>query len=454
MTNTPAHPDTLSRGSYSNSRRVADILRAESVGGISLLIATVLAVVLANTPASTLYFGVRDTVLGPDIPGFKHLQMSVGTWAADGLLVVFFFLTGLELKKEFVIGDLKSPSTAIVPIAAAFGGVITPAIIYTAINFGSPTALHGWAIPTATDIAFAVSVLAAVGTFLPSAMRVFLLTLAVVDDLIAIFIIAIFYTNNFHGAYLLIALIPIALFTFIAHRGETMLHLKPLAAWLLLLPLGIITWALFLESGIHATISGVILGFCVPVKMTARSKAARAEHGLAEVPEHRFRPLSTGICVPVFAFFSAGVDLGGFDGLHRALTDSVAVGIMLALVLGKTIGIFGTTWLVTRLKNANLDPDVAWIDVVGLATTGGIGFTVSLLVAELSFPHGSPHTEDAKLAILFGSILAAIIGSLILSRRNKHYRALAEKESVDADDNGIPDVFEGTYRDPKTDPKA
>ena len=386
MTNTPAHPDTLSRGSYSNSRRVADILRAESVGGIILLIATVLAVVLANTPASTLYFGVRDTVLGPDIPGFKHLQMSVGTWAADGLLVVFFFLTGLELKKEFVIGDLKSPSTAIVPIAAAFGGVITPAIIYTAINFGS--------------------------------------------------------------------LIPIALFTFIAHRGETMLHLKPLAAWLLLLPLGIITWALFLESGIHATISGVILGFCVPVKMTARSKAARAEHGLAEVLEHRFRPLSTGICVPVFAFFSAGVDLGGFDGLHRALTDSVAVGIMLALVLGKTIGIFGTTWLVTRLKNANLDPDVAWIDVVGLATTGGIGFTVSLLVAELSFPHGSPHTEDAKIAILFGSILAAIIGSLILSRRNKHYRALAEKESVDANDNGIPDVFEGTYRDPKTEPKA
>lgn len=451
---THTNPDTLSRGSYSNSRRVADILRAESVGGTILLIATVLAVVLANTPASTFYFGLRDTVVGPVIPGFNHLQMSIGTWAADGLLVVFFFLTGLELKKEFVIGDLKSPSTAIVPIAAAFGGVITPAIIYAAINFGSPSALHGWAIPTATDIAFAVSVLAAVGTFLPSAMRVFLLTLAVVDDLIAICIIAIFYTNNFHGEYLLFALIPLALFAFIAYRGETMLHLKPLAAWILLLPLGIITWALFLESGIHATISGVVLGFLVPVKMSARSEAAQADHGLAEVLEHRFRPLSTGICVPIFAFFSAGVAVGGFEGLGRALTDSVAVGIMVALVAGKTIGIFGTTWLVTRFKNANLDPDVAWIDVVGLAATGGIGFTVSLLVAELSFPHGSAHTEDAKIAILVGSVLAAIVGAAILSRRNKHYRALAEKESVDADDNGIPDVFEGTYRDPKTEPKA
>ena len=446
---THTNPDTLSRGSYSNSRRVSDILRAESVGGTVLLIATVLAVVLANTPASTFYFGLRDTVVGPVIPGFNHLQMSIGTWAADGLLVVFFFLTGLELKKEFVLGDLKSPATAIVPIAAAFGGVAVPAIIYTAINFGSPTALNGWAIPTATDIAFAVSVLAAVGTFLPSAMRVFLLTLAVVDDLIAICIIAIFYTNNFHGEYLLFALIPLTLFAFIAYRGETMLHLKPLAAWVLLLPLGIITWALFLESGIHATISGVVLGFLVPVKMSARSEAAQAEHGLAEVLEHRFRPLSTGICVPIFAFFSAGVAVGGFEGLGRALTDSVAVGIIVALVVGKTIGISGTTWLVTRFKNANLDPDIAWIDVVGLAATGGIGFTVSLLVAELSFPHGSPHTEDAKIAILVGSILAAIVGATILSRRNKHYRALAEKESVDADDNGIPDVFEGTYRDPK-----
>lgn len=230
---TPNSENTVfSRGSYSNSKRVADILRTESVGGSILLVATVLAVVLANTPLADIYFGVRDTVIGPEVPGFHHLHMKIGTWAADGLLAIFFFLTGLELKKEFAIGDLKSPATAIVPIAAAFGGVITPAIIYTAINFSSPTAIHGWAIPTATDIAFAVAVLAGVGTFLPSAMRIFLLTLAVVDDLIAICIIAIFYTGTFHGEYLLLAIIPISLFAFIAYRGEKMLHLKPAAAWI------------------------------------------------------------------------------------------------------------------------------------------------------------------------------------------------------------------------------
>ena len=264
-----------------------------------------------------------------------------------------------------------------------------------------------------------------------------------VDDLIAICIIAIFYTNNFHGEYLLAAVIPIGLFALIAYKGEKMFHLKPAAAWIILLPLGFITWALFLESGIHATISGVVLGFCVPVKFNKRTEAAGADSGLAEVFEYRFRPISTSICVPVFAFFSAGVALGGFDGLGRALSDPVAIGIIFALVVGKTLGITGTTWLVTRFKHANLDPDVKWIDIIGLAVTGGIGFTVSLLVAELSFPHGSPHTEDAKIAILFGSITAAILGAIILSRRNKHYKAVAEKEELDENHDGIPDVFEG-----------
>lgn len=442
MSNSSApHNQTLSRGSYSESSRVAEILRQETVGGFILLVATVLAVILANSPAADFYFGVRDAEVGAHVPGFHHLMMTVSEWAADGLLVVFFFLTGLELKKEFVVGDLHDPGKAIVPIAAAFGGVAVPALIFAAINFSNPSALHGWAIPTATDIAFAVAVISAVGTALPSALRIFLLTLAVVDDLIAIFIIAIFYTTGFKLTYLLLALIPIALFWLIAHKGETMFHLKPLASWLILLPLGIITWALFLESGIHATISGVILGFCVPVVYNKKSRAADAPAGLAEVLEHRLRPLSTGFCVPVFAFFSAGVAMGGFSGLAKALTDSVALGIMLGLVLGKTIGITLTTWLVTRFRKANLDPDIAWVDVIGLAMTAGIGFTVSLLVAELSFGPGSEHTENAKIAILVGSVSAAILGSLVLSRRNKHYKELAEKESLDSDEDGIPDVF-------------
>lgn len=441
--NTPQHSQNtaFARGSYAESSRVAKILRQETVGGFILLAATVLAMVFANTAVSGFYFGIRDAEVGVEIPGFQHLMMHVSEWTADGLLVVFFFLTGLELKKEFVIGDLRDPGKAIVPIAAAFGGVAVPALIFYAVNHTIPSAAHGWAIPTATDIAFAVAVISAVGAYLPSALRIFLLTLAVVDDLIAIFIIAIFYTHGFQPLYLLAAIVPILIFLLIARKGETLFHLKPLASWLILLPLGIITWALFLESGIHATISGVILGFCVPVVYNKKSKAADAPAGLAEVLEHRLRPLSSGFCVPVFAFFSAGVAVGGFEGLTRALTDTVAIGIVGGLVLGKTIGITLTTWLVTRFRNANLDPDVAWIDVIGLAATAGIGFTVSLLVAELSFSDGSPHTEDAKIAILVGSVTAAVLGSLILSRRNKHYKALAEKETVDADEDGIPDVF-------------
>lgn len=438
----PTHNnDAFSRGSYSESTRIAEILRKESLGGFILLGATVLAIILSNTAARDLYFGVRDAQLGFHIPGFHHLMMPVSQWAADGLLVVFFFLTGLELKKEFVIGDLRDPGRAIVPIAAAFGGALTPAIIYFAINASNPTAAHGWAIPAATDIAFAVAVITAVGSHIPSALRTFLLTLAVVDDLIAIFIIAIFYTNSFKPLYLLAAIVPILLYMWFAYKKETLFHNKPWAAWVILLPLGIITWALFLESGIHATIAGVVLGFCVPVKFTKRAEAADSWAGLAEVIEYRLRPLSTLICVPVFAFFSAGVFVGGWHGLTSALADTVALGIMIGLVCGKTLGITATTWLVTRLRNANLDPDINWVDVISMAVTAGIGFTVSLLVAELSFEPGSAHTENAKVGILVGSVTAAVLGGFLLSLRNKHYKVVEQHETLDANNDGVPDVF-------------
>lgn len=441
MSQTPQSQDLFSRGSYAETARISDIMRKESVGGFILLAATVLAVVLANTQASHFYETVRDTEVGITVPGFSHLMMNVHHWAADGLLTVFFFLTGLELKKEFVVGDLRSPGKAIVPVAAAFGGAMTPAILYFAINHGSDTAVHGWAIPAATDIAFAVAVLAGVGTFLPAALRTFLLTLAVVDDLIAIFIIALFYTSSFQAWYLIASIIPIGIYFWMTHKHERLFHEKKWAAWVILLPLGLITWALFLESGIHATIAGVILGFCVPVRMTTQAKAAGSHGGLSEVLEHRLRPLSTGLCVPLFAFFSAGVAIGGWDGLQRAVTDPVAIGIIVGLVVGKTIGITGTTWLITRFRGVNLDSDIAWVDIIGLAVTGGIGFTVSMLVAELSFAAGDAHTEDAKIGIMIGSVTAAICGAIILSIRNKHYKLIAQKESLDENQDGIPDVF-------------
>ena len=441
MSQTPQSQDLFSRGSYAETARISDIMRKESVGGFILLAATVLAVVLANTQASHFYETVRDTEVGITVPGFSHLMMNVHHWAADGLLTVFFFLTGLELKKEFVVGDLRSPGKAIVPVAAAFGGAMTPAILYFAINHGSDTAVHGWAIPAATDIAFAVAVLAGVGTFLPAALRTFLLTLAVVDDLIAIVIIALFYTSSFQAWYLIASIIPIGIYFWVTHKHERLFHEKKWAAWVILLPLGLITWALFLESGIHATIAGVILGFCVPVRMTTQAKAAGSHGGLSEVLEHRLRPLSTGLCVPLFAFFSAGVAIGGWDGLQRAVADPVAIGIIVGLVVGKTVGITGTTWLITRFRGVNLDSDIAWVDIIGLAVTGGIGFTVSMLVAELSFAAGDAHTEDAKIGIMIGSVTAAICGAIILSIRNKHYKLIAQKESLDENQDGIPDVF-------------
>lgn len=441
MSQTPQSQDLFSRGSYAETARISDIMRKESVGGFILLAATVLAVVLANTQASHFYETVRDTEVGITVPGFSHLMMNVHHWAADGLLTVFFFLTGLELKKEFVVGDLRSPGKAIVPVAAAFGGAMTPAILYFAINHGSDTAVHGWAIPAATDIAFAVAVLAGVGTFLPAALRTFLLTLAVVDDLIAIVIIALFYTSSFQAWYLIASIIPIGIYFWVTHKHERLFHEKKWAAWVILLPLGLTTWALFLESGIHATIAGVILGFCVPVRMTSQAKAAGSNGGLSEVLEHRLRPLSTGFCVPLFAFFSAGVAIGGWDGLQRAVADPVAIGIIVGLVVGKTVGITGTTWLITRFRGVNLDSDIAWVDIIGLAVTGGIGFTVSMLVAELSFAAGEAHTEDAKIGIMIGSVTAAICGAIILSIRNKHYKLIAHKESLDENQDGIPDVF-------------
>lgn len=441
MSQTPQSQDLFSRGSYAETARISDIMRKESVGGFILLAATVLAVVLANTQASHFYETVRDTEVGITVPGFSHLMMNVHHWAADGLLTVFFFLTGLELKKEFVVGDLRSPGKAIVPVAAAFGGAITPAILYFAINHGSDTAVHGWAIPAATDIAFAVAVLAGVGTFLPAALRTFLLTLAVVDDLIAIVIIALFYTSSFQAWYLIASIIPIGIYFWMTHKHERLFHEKKWAAWVILLPLGLTTWALFLESGIHATIAGVILGFCVPVRMTSQAKAAGSHGGLSEVLEHRLRPLSTGFCVPLFAFFSAGVAIGGWDGLQRAVADPVAIGIIVGLVVGKTVGITGTTWLITRFRGVNLDSDIAWVDIIGLAVTGGIGFTVSMLVAELSFAAGEAHTEDAKIGIMIGSVTAAICGAIILSIRNKHYKLIAQKEALDENQDGIPDVF-------------
>jgi NhaA family Na+:H+ antiporter len=444
MTGTPPTPDrrradAFGRGSHSEALRIGEILRKETVGGILLVITAAIGIVWANSPAADSYFELRDFRFGYEP---WHLELSLGAWAADGLLAVFFFLVGLELKREFVAGDLRDPRRAALPVIAAAGGVVVPALIYAAVNASDPDRLRGWATPTATDIAFAVAVLAIIGSHLPSALRIFLLTLAVVDDLLAITIIAIFYTDHLEVVPLLCALVPLALYTALAQRYRRFFGLRTSAAWLILLPLGAVAWALVHASGIHATVAGVLLGFAVPVIRSQASGGPAAGPGLSEIFEHRFRPLSTGFAVPVFAFFSAGVAVGGWDGLTSAMSDKVTIGIVLGLVLGKPIGIVGTTWLLNKLTRVSLDPSLRWVDLVGMALLAGIGFTVSLLIADLSFGEGSPANDHAKVGILSASVLAAALASIVLVTRNKHYRRIEEEESVDTDQDGVPDVYE------------
>jgi len=420
----------FSRGSWPEASRIADILRRETLGGVLLLVATLVAIVWANSPWSSAYESLQSYHLGPD---GLHLRLTVAEWAGDGLLAVFFFVAGLELKREFVAGDLRDPRRAAVPVAAAVGGVMAPAILYLLVTAGEG-ATEGWAIPTATDIAFALAVLAIIGTHLPDALRTFLLTLAVVDDLLAITIIALFYTDHLSVAPLLLALLPLAAFGLLAQRR---IHV-----WWLLMPLALLTWGLVHASGVHATVAGVLLAFTVPVVRSDRAGGPDAGPGLAEHLEHTWRPVSSAVAVPVFAFASTGVTVGGLAGLGTSLTDRVAVGIMMGLVAGKTVGVFAATYLTARFTRADLDEGLAWVDVFGLAILSGIGFTVSLLIGGLAFGEDSPRNDHVKVAILAGSVMAALLAAVVLRLRNGVYRRLWEAESGDTDSNDIPDAYE------------
>lgn len=422
----------FSRGSWSETDRIATILRKETVGGALLLLATVIALIWANSPWFESYNTLMATTVGPSA---LHLDLSLSTWAADGLLAIFFFVVGLELKREFVAGDLRDPARAALPIAAAVGGMAIPALIFVLVNLRTGDgALMGWAIPTATDIAFAVAVLAVISTHLPASLRTFLLTLAVVDDLLAVTIIAVFYTDEINFVALGLTIIPLGLFTLAVQ--------KRIRSWCILIPLAVITWVLMHESGVHATVAGVLLGFAVPVMRSKAAGGPDAGPGLAEHFEHKVRPISAGIAVPLFAFAAAGVTVGGFSGLISALTDPIAIGIIAGLVIGKTIGIFGTTYLVSKFTRATLGAGLKWLDVAGVSMLAGIGFTVSLLIGDLAFGEGTQRDDHVKVGVLAGSLIAATLAALILLSRNKAYRLIHIEETRDDDHDGIPDVYQ------------
>ncbi|PRY59468.1 sodium/proton antiporter (NhaA family) [Knoellia remsis] len=433
----PPQDRLFNRPTWTEAQFVARALRTETVGGAILLVAAIVALVWANSPIRESYAALRDFKVGYEP---WHLDLTLGQWAADGLLALFFFVAGLELKREFLVGDLRNPRKAAVPVVAAAGGVMVPALIFAATIFvageSGGEAMRGWAIPTATDIAFALAVLAVIGSHLPSGLRSFLLTLAVVDDLIAITIIAIFYADEVSFTPLLLALVPLGVFAFLVQR-------RIVVPWLLV-PLGLLTWGLVHESGVHATVAGVLLGLTVPVKPRDHVPAVSTMPAKADVAhrlEHRLRPLSAGFAVPVFAFFASGVTVIG-GGFGEAVRDPVAIGIVLGLVVGKVVGVLGATFLLARFTKAELDEDCTWSDIIGLSLLTGIGFTVSLLVGELAFGAGSERDDHAKLAVIGGSLLAAVLASLVLRRRNAVYRRIHLEDQVDQDQDGIPDAFQ------------
>ena len=421
-----AREQILSRPSLFQRQWLRTQLRDETVGGILLLVMAVIALVWANSRWGETCADIVGFQVGPESLG---LHLSLGTWAADGLLAVFFFIAGLELKHEFVLGALSKPAQAVVPIAAALGGMILPAAIFVIVNVTSADgAPGGWGIPMATDIAFALAVLAVVGRRLPLPLRAFLLALAVVDDLGAITVIAIFYSHGFHAGWFLGALALFALYA-IAQR----------ARWrtpLLYVPLAFLAWYFLFQSGIHATVAGVVLGLLTRVKLDPGEVSSPADR-----MSHLIHPISAGLCVPLFAFFASGVDLRS-TGLFEALSNPIAIGVLIGLVVGKPLGVFGAAWLTARFTRAELNQLLAWRDIATVGLLAGIGFTVALLISELAYPGFPSETSSAKVAVLSASVISALLATIAIRARNRHYRLVHASETADLDGNGIPDVYE------------
>ena len=376
---------------------IRDFMRLESAGGILLLAAAVLAMLVANSPLAYIYNALLDTTVAVQV-GALSIDKPLLLWVNDGLMAVFFFLIGLEIKREVMEGELSSFSQVVLPGMGALGGMAVPAAIYAWMNWGDPVALDGWAIPVATDIAFALALLGVFGSRAPTALKVFLLTLAIFDDLAAIVIIALFYSGDLSVSALIVGVLALLIAIAMNRLGVTRT-----SSYILL---GVVLWIAVLKSGVHATLAGVLIAFCVPMR------DAQGESPLCDLEHDLHGPVAYAI-LPVFAFANAGLSLAGMS--IENLTHPVTAGVAAGLVIGKPVGILAFVWLATSLRVAKLPMNVNWTQLLGVAFACGIGFTMSLFIAGLAFEHGSgDYYGGDRLGILVGSILSAIAAYALL----------------------------------------
>jgi NhaA family Na+:H+ antiporter len=402
-------------------RRVVDpvkeFLHTEAAGGLFLLAGTVVALGWANSPFAAGYEGLwgRELTIGA---GPLAVTEDLKHWVNDGLMALFFFVVGLEIKRELVVGELHDPRRASLPVLAALGGVVVPAGIFLLLNTGGEEA-RGWGIPMATDIAFAIGVLAVLGSRVPAGAKVFLLTLAIVDDILAITVIAVFYTGQLAVGWLAVAAGGMVLVFVLRWLG-----VRAVSAYV---PLGVLVWLATLESGVHATIAGVALGLATPARPVR-------DRPVLEQLQHRLHPLSSYLVIPLFALANAGVPLGA-DALGRAARSPVAWGVALGLVAGKVLGVAGVGLVAVRLRLGALPDDVTMRHVLGLAALAGIGFTVSLFIAELAYP-GNDLVDLAKVGILAGSLISGLGGAGLLA--TGHHLSRARTAAARIEPGGAP----------------
>ncbi len=379
---------------------IRDFLRLESASGLLLVAATILAMVIANSPASTLYQALLDTPFGVRV-GALEIAKPLLLWVNDGLMAIFFFLIGLEIKREVLDGELSNPQQVILPLFGAVGGMLVPAAIYAAFNWNDPVTLQGWAIPAATDIAFALGVLSLLGKRVPTSLKLFLMTLAIADDLGAILIIALFYTSELSTISLTVAGGALCAALMLNRSGVLNLTAYSLV--------GLVLWVAVLKSGVHATLAGVLMAFFIPL---------RAPHSAHESPllrlEHDLHPFVAYAILPLFAFVNTGISLHGFT--PSLLLEPVPLGIVAGLFLGKQFGVFGFAWIAIRTGLAQLPTGARWLDLYGIAILCGIGFTMSLFISSLAFGQdGGGNLANDRLGILLGSLLSAGTGYALLN---------------------------------------